>query len=78
MSIKEHIKKVLSVKDSSEALHKFALEKYNEKFANNKVESGTFRYFHHYEVISENEIRIHYKYGGGDIEYDDSFNVKIN
>ena len=34
-------------------------------------------WFNGYEVLDENTIEIKYQYGGGDMEMDDSFEVKI-
>lgn len=59
-------------------IEKFAKNKFDEKFKDKKpTYDYSYNVYDKFEVISDHSIRIHYKYGGGDMEFDDSFVVEL-
>jgi len=77
-SLRESIKAVLSVKDHEKKLSEFAIEKFQEQFKDKpKTYDGSWRSFKKYEILADHIIRIHYQYGYGDMEFDDSFDVGV-
>jgi hypothetical protein len=76
-NIKESVKILLENKNHSEIVRKFAIEKYREKFKDMKRNVGTFHAYDGYQILSENEIKINYIFGAGDIEYNDSFKIQL-
>ena len=77
-SLLKAIEIVLETKPHHEILEKFAREKYNERFTGEKTPYNAFHYYSRYNILDNNTIAIEYKYGAGDMEFDDSFDVKID
>ena len=80
MNIEKAIQAVIEVEVENDFIDKFAREAYNEKIKEVKfrqVTYGTYHAYKRYSIISANEIKVHYEYGGGDREYDGDFIVKI-
>lgn len=76
-TIKESLKILASVEKHRELLDKFARSKYNERFKKIKHQEGTYHGYSDFDIISETEIRVNYTYGGGDMDFNDSFTVEI-
>jgi hypothetical protein len=76
--LEQSIQNLIKVKIDQKRLDDFARERYNEEHPRDysKPSQG----YHHYDafkVIDENTIRIFFKYGAGDYDYDDSFDVDM-
>ena len=76
-SIKESLKILASVEIHRENLNTFARSKYNERFGTKKHQEGTYHSYSDFDIISETKIRVNYTYGGGDMDFNDSFTVDI-
>jgi hypothetical protein len=79
MTIKESVEQLFFSREYRKRVSEYAREKYEEKFphiVDGKRRQG-FHYFDSFEVISEKEVKITYKHGAGEYEYDDYFIVDI-
>jgi len=76
--IKNAIEIMLNAKPYQEILEKFAREKYNEKFKDTPTPYNSFHHYTSYDVIDNNTINVNYVYGAGDMEFNDSFKVKLD
>ena len=72
--MQESIKAAIDFRQHDIILRKFALKEFLKKYPNS---SSASVWFNGYDVIDENTIRILYQYGGGDMEMDGSWKVKI-
>jgi len=72
--IKKSMKAILKVEKDDTILYNFASKEFH-KSGKNKPGSC---WFNRYEVIDKNTLRIKYQYGGGDLEMDDWWDVKID
>ena len=72
--MQESIKAAIDFRQHDIILRKFALKEFLKKYPNG---SSASVWFNGYDVIDENTIRILYQYGGGDMEMDGSWKVKI-
>jgi len=73
--IKKSMLVLLSIKEDDRILTKFAMGKFQEKYP---ISFTNHIWYNGYEVIDENTIRVKYQYGGGDLEIDGHFDVKID
>jgi hypothetical protein len=76
--LENSIQNLIKVKIDQKRLDDFARERYNEEHPRDysKPSQG----YHHYDtfkVIDENTIRVFFKYGAGDYDYDGSFDVDM-
>lgn len=76
-TIKESLKILASVEKHRELIDKFARNKYIERFEKTKYQHGTYHSYSDFDIISETKIRVNYTYGGGDMDFNDSFTVEI-
>lgn len=74
-NLNDSMKTALLFKEHESILYRFAMNEFRKKYPHGS--SGS-TWFNGYEVIDENTICINYQYGGGDMEMDGSFNVKID
>lgn len=76
--LQKSVENLISVKIDQKRLDNFARERYNEEYP---IDYSKPRYgYHHYDafkVIDENTIKIFFKYGAGDYDYDGSFDVDM-
>ena len=72
--IKFAMEKLIEAKSAIDILDKFAQEKFQEKYPLNPNKPV---WYEKYEVKDEKTLRIHFGYGGGDLEMNDYFDVKI-
>ncbi len=72
--VKNAMKAALEFKDHDLALRVRAHQEYA---LNPWPEGKTNVWFNGYEVIDANTLRVKYQYGGGDMEMDGEFDVKI-
>lgn len=73
--IKKSMKEALEFEEHDKILENFARKKFNEHhpdYARLPI------WFNEYEVMDENTIRVWYQYGGGEMEMDGHFDVKID
>lgn len=75
--ISESLSLLHSLQNHYEIVNTFAKNAYNEKFKDLKLSLNSFHYYSGYDIISSDEIRVNYIYGAGEMEYNDSFNIKI-
>lgn len=76
--LQKSVRNLISVKEDRKKLNDFAKARYDEKFPRDlkKFDQG----WHHYDrfaIIDENTISVEYKYGAGDYEYNESFDVDL-
>jgi hypothetical protein len=76
--LENSIQNLIKVKSDQKRLDNFSRERYNEEYPK---DSKKFDYGYHYydtfEVIDENTIKVLFKYGAGDYDYDGSFEVDM-
>ena len=77
-NIKEAIKTLILAAPHKSLINSFAKEKYNERFGDIIIPTGSFHYYSGYDIISEDKIKIEFEYGYGDMVFNDSFSVYIN
>ena len=77
MSIKQSVLNLISVADSQQAVDQFCREQFRKHFSNSPNHIGSWRGYKGFELINDKKIRINYCYGGGDMEFDDYFTIKI-
>ena len=75
MNISDAVKILIKTKDYQKFVLTFAKQKYDEKFPDYPKDG--WRSFDSFKIINENTIEISYKFGAGDYEYGDSFQVDI-
>jgi len=76
-NIKDSVKILFSTEDHREIVNKFARAAYDEKFKDQKSSYGSYHAYDKFEILSETSIRVKYTYGGGDMEFDGSFDIEI-
>jgi hypothetical protein len=76
-TIKESLKILASVEKHRDSIDKYARNKYNERFDSKKHQEGTYHSYSSFDIISDAKIRVNYTYGGGDMDFNDSFTVEI-
>lgn len=76
-SIKESIKCLLDAEKSRLKVNEFARIEYDKKFENVKIELNSYHTYTGFDVVSENEIKVNFEYGSGEMEFYGSFNVKL-
>lgn len=79
VKIKESVKTLFENKHHYDAVNKFALESYNKRFKDLKKDNGTYHRYECFEIISDNTIRVIYKYGTiqYDFDYTSFFDVEL-
>ena len=76
IDLKQSVENLINVKTDQKRLDYFAKERYDEKYPRDPNDQG----WHHYDqfkIIDENTIRVIFKYGAGDYDYDGSFDVDM-
>ena len=76
-SIKESVKILHLIKSYNKVVDEFARGEYNKKFEDIEYPENTYHGYDGFDVLSETEIRVKFVYGGGDMDFNDSFIVKI-
>jgi predicted HNH restriction endonuclease len=76
-NIREVLKIINSVNKYNKIINEFAINQYNDKFGDTKNQKDSFHFYDGYEVVSDTKLLIKYKYGIGDMEYNDSFLIEI-
>lgn len=74
--LQKSIKNLINVKNDQKVMDDFAHRRYDEEYPRDSNSYG----YHHYDtfkVIDENTIRVFFKYGAGDYDYDGSFDVDM-
>lgn len=74
--IQEAVSALLQVKDYQKIVENYAKEKYYQKFPHG-LNHCEFIYYNKCEVVDSKTIKVYYKYGAGDHEYDSSFTIDI-
>lgn len=74
--LQKSIKNLIKVKEDKNILDDFSKQRYDEKFPREPRSYG-YHYYDEFEIINEDKIRIHFKHGVGDYDYDDSFDVDM-
>jgi len=75
MNLSDAIKILVDSEESRKFILKFAKAKYNEKFPDYPKDG--WRSFNKFKIINNNLIEISYRFGYGDYEYEDSFQVDL-
>lgn len=76
-TIKKAVLDLISVKESESLLNDFCRNKFYERHPREKVQHGAWQAYEGFDIISEFSIRIRFTYGGGDMEFNDSFIVNL-
>ena len=76
--LQKSVKNLISVKEDRKRLDDFAKARYDENFPIDpkKFDRG-WHYYDSCQIINETTLRVKYKHGFGDYEYDDSFDVDL-
>lgn len=77
-NIKESVKALHAVSDQQEKVGRFCRVKYDEKFPPSNNPNSGWHCYEGFRVLTETQLEINYSYGGGDMEFDDSFIVDLN
>lgn len=77
-TIKESVKILESVERHRGIINKFARNKYEEKFGNERKPDDGYHGYSGFEVLSENSIKVNYEYGAGDMDFIGSFIVELD
>lgn len=76
--IKEALKIIAEVEKYRNIVDKFARKEFEKRFAKAKSYPGTsYIVYSDFDIMSENSIRVNYIYGGGGMEFNDSFIVEL-
>ncbi len=75
-SVKKAVRLIHLISDEYKIVHTFAMDTFykSEQYKNNPIGSI---WFNGYDIIDEENIRIKYQYGGGDMEMGGHFDIKI-
>lgn len=76
-NIKKSLEVLAKVANHRAIINEFARSKYNERFEKTKHQDGTYHSYSDFDIISETKIRVNYTYGGGDMDFNDSFTVEV-
>lgn len=76
--LKTAIAHILATKSHRDLVDEFARKKYHEKFNDDKLQHGAWRSYDGFFVKDENTVTVKYTFGAGDMDFYDSFDVKIN
>ena len=76
--LENSIQNLIKVKSDQKRLDNFSRERYNEEYPRDysKPIQG-YHYYDTFEVIDENTIKVFFKYGAGDYDYNGSFEVDM-
>lgn len=77
MNIGESIKILFSSNEHRDIVNKFVKAAYNERFKNNEYVIGAYHYYDNFIILSETTIRVVYKYGAGDMDFENYFDIEI-
>lgn len=77
MTLKSSLRRVIAVEPDRKIVEKFAIQAYKEHFVNKPIQSGTWRGYESFEIISDKKIRIKYAFGAADMGYFEHFDVSI-
>lgn len=76
--LQKSIKNLIQVKNDRVKIDDFARERYSEKFPlKERKFDGSWMRYRDFTIINENTLRINYRHGFEDYEYDDSFDVDM-
>jgi predicted Ser/Thr protein kinase len=75
--LQKSVKNLISVKKDREKLIDFAKARYDEKFPNTIKFYQGWHHYDSYQIIDEITLRVKYKHGFGDYEYNESFDVDM-
>ncbi len=56
---------------------KHAKEEYEKKFSRESIPHGSYHYYSGFQVLDSERIKVNYKWGAGEMEYDDHFIVIV-
>ena len=76
--LQKSVKNLISVKEDRKRLDDFAKARYNEEYPidYSKPRQG-YHYYDAFKIIDENTIKVFFKYGAGDYDYDGSFDIDL-
>jgi len=76
--LQKSIKNLIRVKDDRAKVDDFARERYYEKFPiKERNFDGSWHRYKDFRIINESTLRVNYRHGFADYEYDDSFDVDM-
>lgn len=76
-NIKESIKILLSTAQHRKNIEEFARSKFNENSEIKTIHLDSWKSFEGFDILSETSIRVKYSYGGGNMEFNDSFILNL-
>ena len=76
--LQKSVENLISVKSDQKILDNFAKERYNEEYPRDYSKpSQGYHYYDSFKIIDENTIKVFFKYGAGDYDYDGTFDVDM-
>jgi hypothetical protein len=76
--LQKSVENLISVKSDQKILDNFAKERYNEEYPRDYSKpSQGYHYYDSFKIIDENTIKVFFKYGAGDYDYDGAFDVDM-
>jgi hypothetical protein len=78
INLKESIKAIIANEEHYKNVETFAIKCFNEELKDKYNGLHDWKAYENFQIISESEIKIYYSYGAFEMEYDDSFIVKLD
>lgn len=75
--LQKSVKNLINTKTDRERLDDFAKARYDETFPNPRKFDQGWHHYDSYQIINETTLRVKYKHGFGDYEYNESFDVDL-
>lgn len=75
--IQEVLIKLAKVEPLRKIVDQFARDKYNNHFENINSQKYEYHIYDGFEIVSNNQIKVKYKFGGGFIDYDGFFIIEV-
>ena len=77
MSIQNAIQNLIAVEKDRSTVDQFAREAFRKKFYRGRNQIGTWHTYEGFEIMNPSKIKILYRGGYGDMEFQDNFTIKI-
>lgn len=76
--LKDAIKTIIDAEPANDFINDFAKKAYMDRFGNINIRhGGIYHFYTGFKVINAKTIAVYYNYGGGDMEMNDSFTIKL-
>lgn len=76
--LQKSIRNLIDVRLDKKRIDDFAHKRYDEEYPKDYSKpSQGYHYYDRFEIVNENTIKVCFKYGAGEYEYDGSFDVDM-